>query len=184
MKIWWFSDCGSTLSTFSNILVRNSSNNFWVKSFYPILPLSKSTSTLPNKRRKEETQPQPSPVPKQGTMEVPKARQRSHFVSHSWLFRTTTVQEITAKGGGDEGDDYHGQMSSNVYIFIWLVVWTPLKNMKVNWDDNRNPILMGKCQKWQPNHQPVFIIYLSRANDIYHIFTIYLPYICHILTIY
>ena len=24
----------------------------------------------------------------------------------------------------------------------------------VNWDDDRHPILMGKCQKWQPNHQP------------------------------
>ena len=25
----------------------------------------------------------------------------------------------------------------------------------VNWDDNRNPINMGKCKKWQPNHQAV-----------------------------
>ena len=24
----------------------------------------------------------------------------------------------------------------------------------VNWDDNQNPILMGKSKKWQPNHQP------------------------------
>ena len=29
---------------------------------------------------------------------------------------------------------------------------TPLKNMKVNWDDYSQ--YMGKCQKWQPNHQP------------------------------
>ena len=28
---------------------------------------------------------------------------------------------------------------------IWVRQWR---------DDNRNPILMGKCQKWQPNHQP------------------------------
>ena len=25
----------------------------------------------------------------------------------------------------------------------------------VNWDDESNPILMGKSKKWQPNHQPV-----------------------------
>ena len=25
----------------------------------------------------------------------------------------------------------------------------------VNWDDERNPIVMGKCKKWQRNHQPV-----------------------------
>ena len=25
----------------------------------------------------------------------------------------------------------------------------------VNWDDGINPILMGKFQEWQPNHQPV-----------------------------
>ena len=24
----------------------------------------------------------------------------------------------------------------------------------VNWEDEKFPILMGKCQKWQPNHQP------------------------------
>ena len=24
----------------------------------------------------------------------------------------------------------------------------------VNWDDDRNPIFMGKWEKWQPNHQP------------------------------
>ena len=34
----------------------------------------------------------------------------------------------------------------------WLVVWTPLKNMKVNWDDEI-PNISGK-KKWQPNHQP------------------------------
>ena len=28
----------------------------------------------------------------------------------------------------------------------------------VNWDDNRNPIFLGKCQKWQPNHQAVFLV--------------------------
>ena len=31
----------------------------------------------------------------------------------------------------------------------------------VIWDDNRNPILMGKCKKWPPNHQPAVISYLQ-----------------------
>ena len=36
----------------------------------------------------------------------------------------------------------------------------------VNWDDDRNPILMGKCQKWQPNHQPVVVtIYLRSIHS-------------------
>ena len=35
---------------------------------------------------------------------------------------------------------------------VWLVVWTPLKNMKVNWDDDIPNIWENK--KWQPNHQP------------------------------
>ena len=43
----------------------------------------------------------------------------------------------------------HGESQSG-----WWARATPLKNMKVNWDDDSNPILMGKCQKWQPNHQP------------------------------
>ena len=43
----------------------------------------------------------------------------------------------------------------------WLVVGekTLWKMMDfVNWDDESNPILMGKCQKWQPNHQPVDLL--------------------------
>ena len=38
----------------------------------------------------------------------------------------------------------------------WLVGgWaTPLKNMSSSIGMISNPILMGKCQKWQPNHQP------------------------------
>ena len=42
------------------------------------------------------------------------------------------------------------QKKKNDVCEVWLVVWAPLKNMNVNWDDHRNPILMGKCQKWQP----------------------------------
>ena len=34
----------------------------------------------------------------------------------------------------------------------WLVVWTPLKNMKVNWDDEIPNILENKIDV--PNHQP------------------------------
>ena len=34
---------------------------------------------------------------------------------------------------------------------------TPLKNMNVNWDDDI-PNWMGKCQKWQPNHQPEMVV--------------------------
>ena len=37
-------------------------------------------------------------------------------------------------------------------LTIWLVLWTPLKNMKVNWDDDIPNIWENK--KWQPNHQP------------------------------
>ena len=32
----------------------------------------------------------------------------------------------------------------------------------VNWDDDINPSHMGKCQKWQPNHQPaLYCLYVS-----------------------
>ena len=30
----------------------------------------------------------------------------------------------------------------------------PEKYEFVNWDDESNPIFLGTCQKWQPNHQP------------------------------
>ena len=33
---------------------------------------------------------------------------------------------------------------------------TPLKNMNSSLGRISNPILMGKCQKWQPNHQPAW----------------------------
>ena len=37
---------------------------------------------------------------------------------------------------------------------IWLVVGPPLWKIWKSIGMIRNPILMGKCQKWQPNHQP------------------------------
>ena len=42
---------------------------------------------------------------------------------------------------------------------LYLVAgWaTPLKNMSSSIGTISNPILMGKCQKWQPNHQPDII---------------------------
>ena len=38
-----------------------------------------------------------------------------------------------------------------IYTYVWLVVSTPLKNMKVSWDDDSQ--LNGKI-KHVPNHQP------------------------------
>ena len=43
-----------------------------------------------------------------------------------------------------------------IYI-VWLVVWIPLKHMKINWDDEIPNIWQNR--KWQPNHQPVDIRY-------------------------
>ena len=43
----------------------------------------------------------------------------------------------------------------------WISGWWlghPSENYEfVNWDDDVNPIVMGKCRKWQPNHQPDII---------------------------
>ena len=43
-----------------------------------------------------------------------------------------------------------------VIILIWLVVSTPLKNMKVSWDDEIPNIWKSKIHV--PNHQSVIII--------------------------
>ena len=53
----------------------------------------------------------------------------------------------------------------HILYHIWLVVFShPSEKYDfVNWDDNRNPIFMGKCQKWQPNHQPVIRCNPSRV---------------------
>ena len=45
-----------------------------------------------------------------------------------------------------------------IYIYIWLVVWTPLKNMKVSWDDDIPNISKNKIHV--PNHQPDIYIYI------------------------
>ena len=42
-------------------------------------------------------------------------------------------------------------------VHYWLVVWTPLKNMNVNCDDDIPNIWENK--KWQPHHQPDEIVH-------------------------
>ena len=43
----------------------------------------------------------------------------------------------------------------------WLLAGPPLwKNMKVNWDDDINPI-NGQNNTWQPNHQPEKVMRLK-----------------------
>ena len=49
--------------------------------------------------------------------------------------------------------EYTNDIPSFASSIHWLVVWTPLKNMKVSWDDEIPNIWENK--KWQPNHQPV-----------------------------
>ena len=51
--------------------------------------------------------------------------------------------------------DISGYIGDWVYNHSWLVVSTPLKNMKVSWDDEIPNIWENK--KWQPNHQPVLV---------------------------
>ena len=43
------------------------------------------------------------------------------------------------------------------YSSGWWLAHPSEKYEFVNWDDNRNPIVMGKFKKWQPNHQPAII---------------------------
>ena len=43
-------------------------------------------------------------------------------------------------------------------MYIWLVVSTPLKNMKVSWDDYSQSMKSHKIHV--PNHQPDIYIYI------------------------
>ena len=46
----------------------------------------------------------------------------------------------------------------SIYCSIYPGWWLGHPSEKyefVNWDDNRNPILIWENKKWQPNHQPV-----------------------------
>ena len=42
---------------------------------------------------------------------------------------------------------------------------TPLKNMKINWDDQKSQ-LNGKIKNHVPNHQPDYIISYQLENDL------------------
>ena len=54
----------------------------------------------------------------------------------------------------------------NKYIYIyWLVVSTPLKNMKVSWDDYSQ--YMESHKTHVPNHQPVKYISHTIFNQIF-----------------
>ena len=58
----------------------------------------------------------------------------------------------------------------HMYIYIYILVggWaTPLKNMTSSIGMMRFPILMGTCQKWQPNHQPD--IYELNKIEVHHL---------------
>ena len=52
-------------------------------------------------------------------------------------------------------------------IHIWLVVSAPLWKIWTSIGMMRFPIFLGKCQKWQPNHQPANLCYLLLASLIY-----------------
>ena len=47
--------------------------------------------------------------------------------------------------------DIHGIFGISAW---WLYTHPSEKYELVTWDDECNPILMGKFKKWQPNHQP------------------------------
>ena len=60
--------------------------------------------------------------------------------------------------------------SNNPNISALISGWWlghPSEKYVVNWDDDINPILMGKFQKWQPNHQPEYdpVIFMSFFNS-------------------
>ena len=42
---------------------------------------------------------------------------------------------------------------------------TPLKNMISSIGMMKLPIFLGKCQKWQPNHQPVIVLAYIFSSD-------------------
>ena len=58
-----------------------------------------------------------------------------------------------------------------VLTFIWLVVYipTPLKNMKVSWDDDIPNIwkVIKAYKSHVPNHQPAMICLAIRLMDSY-----------------
>ena len=78
--------------------------------------------------------------------------------------------DVTSQHHDPDGEDFGRDFTAITTIhqsgfegkFIGLVVWTPLKNMKINWDDYSQ--YMGK-KKWQPNHHPVIgLVILQDVN--------------------
>ena len=47
----------------------------------------------------------------------------------------------------------------------WWFFATPSEKYEfVNWDDDRNPIFLGKFKKWQPNQQPAITLWYSSTT--------------------
>ena len=61
---------------------------------------------------------------------------------------------IYPKNGPNVGKySIHG--ASGIMMTGWWLGHPSEKRLEfVNWDEDSNPIFMGKCKKWQPNHQP------------------------------
>ena len=53
-------------------------------------------------------------------------------------------------------DQFSGRTWYNKKVLVGGFA-TPLKNMTSSIGMIRTPILMGTCQKWQPNHQPAMV---------------------------
>ena len=59
----------------------------------------------------------------------------------------------------------------HIPLLFWLVDWTPVKNMKVSWDDEiPNLLYIWENKKWQPNHQPDFFLLISRFSSPFSIY--------------
>ena len=94
------------------------------------------------------------------------------FLSYWAIKRSTqkTEAESMALSKNSPLFSHHGDSRNVRLVGGWA---TPLKNMNVNWDDNRNSILMGKCKKWQPNHQAVnyhraFLCFIRKNLQMHH----------------
>ena len=59
-------------------------------------------------------------------------------------------------------------------MYIWLVVSTPLKNMKVSRDDYSQSMKSHKIHV--PNHQPDIYIYVYDGNMVYGLWSPKMPW--------
>ena len=80
--------------------------------------------------------------------------------SRSPRFRPRAAGSLAHAAAAWENGDCWGQLLGGKprKKYGWLVgQGQPSEKYEfVNWDDESNPILMGKFNKWQPNHQPVW----------------------------